>query len=36
MRGTVLSISVLSVAPGVVLAATDVVSVTATSPGSST
>ncbi len=33
MRGTVLSISVLSVALGVVLAAADVVSVDATSPG---
>jgi NhaP-type Na+/H+ or K+/H+ antiporter len=33
MRGTVLSISVLSVAAGIVLAETGVVSVTATSPG---
>ena len=33
MRGTVLSISVLSVAAGIVLAETDVVSVSATSPG---
>src|SRR3954447_409696 len=33
MRGTVLSISVLSVAAGIVLAEADVVSVTATSPG---
>jgi sodium/hydrogen antiporter len=33
MRGTVLSISVLSVALGIILAATDVVSVDATSPG---
>jgi len=33
MRGTVLSISVLSVALGIVLAEVDVVSITATSPG---